>query len=61
MRHGLLFTGAAALALLAGCTPDMQPTTAASDYAQFCADWNWLATICPTMLPRAPPSRAGVM
>lgn len=38
MRYGLLFTGAAALALAAGCTPEMQPTTGASDYAQFCAD-----------------------
>ena len=38
MRYGLLFTGAAALAAAAGCTPEMQPTTAASDYAQFCAE-----------------------
>ena len=31
-------------------------TDMADPCAQFCADWNWLATMAPTMLPSAPPA-----
>src|SRR5690606_2567689 len=39
----------------------MSITAIAEPSAQFCAVWNCAATICPTMLPFAPPSTVAVM
>jgi len=36
-KTALAAVGLAGIAALAACTPEMQPTTGASDYAQFCA------------------------